>query len=76
VVVTVQFNKAITGLPADRTEKEINAYERTYTTNSSEETREVTDAAGNTGSVTVKVMNIDKDAPDIEPTYSPTEPTN
>ena len=77
VVVTVSADEVVTltGKGWVAANAEGTAYEKAFTEND-EEVITVTDLAGNSVEVTVKVENIDKVAPTVEVTYSTTETTN
>jgi hypothetical protein len=76
VVVTLTVGETITGTPNGRTSGGSNKYTKTYTVKGGE-TVNFSDVAGNTGSVSVNVANIDKTAPICGTwSYNPTTQTS
>ena len=77
VMVTLTASESITLDESAGTwlDKGNNIYQKSYPTNKEQEIK-FKDLAGNEGSVTVKITNIDKTAPTATVEYSTTEPTN
>ena len=74
VTATITVNEEIIDIEG-WTKNNSTTYTKIYESNA-EETITVEDLAGNTTSVDIKIENIDKVLPEVDVTYSTTEPTN
>lgn len=75
VIVTVTFNRAINEITGWSASDDKKTFTKTYTDNINE-TIEVSDILGHTSSFNVIITNIDRTSPELEVSYSTTEPTN
>ncbi len=74
VIATITANEEIQKIEGWNLQKDGKTLTKTYKLNN-EETVTVTDLAGNTLDINIKITNIDKDAPKVQLNYSTTEST-
>jgi len=75
VEVTIKANKKIQEIEGWKLSEDGKSLSKTYTENT-EEKITVYDLAGNSAQANIKIINIDKIAPDVKVSYSKTEITN